>query len=280
VRTHIDWLTFTFTPEYIDDTVEGYANALNAGISTLCGEDLASEIFNGIWKTKGRSRPPYTDAWVLEEKGLSLFASPNLTHACVEISGEGCECLIASDALNALLTKCSDRVTRIDVATDIETDVQPTEFVAQTSHERMRSSGYQQSETGETCYVGSKKSDRYARVYRYYAPHPRAKLLRIEHVFRRDYARAVASAIVENGIVSVAASAGKAFGWSHRTWDICADSFVDISVTKPERNGGKTISWLVRSVAPAFRRLCEDGTIKDPEKFFQDYFAPRGDMLD
>jgi len=280
VRTHIDWLTFTFTPEYTDDTVEGYANALNAGLVSLLGQSLAEKVFSGIWQTKTRSRPPYTDAWVLERNGMSLFASPNLTHACVELSGEGCEALIADDLLNELLTAVKERVTRIDVATDIETDVQPTEFVAQVNHERMRSSGYQHSETGETCYVGSKKSDRYARVYRYYPPHPRSKLLRIEHVFRRDYSRSVASSIVENGIISVAAQAGKAFGWSHRTWDISAQPFVDISATKPERKGGKTISWLVRSVAPAFRRLCADGTIKDPENFFREYFAPRGRMLD
>jgi len=272
MRTHIDWLTFTFTPEYTDDTVEGYANALNAGLVTQCGMALASRIFAGIWATKGHSRPPYVDSWVLEEKGLSLFASPTLTHACVEISGAGCERLIADGLLDQLLKGVADRVTRIDVATDIETDVQPTEFVSQTSHERMRSSGYQRSETGETCYVGSKASDRYARVYRYYPPHPRSKLLRIEHVFRRDYSRSVASAIVENGVVSVAASAGKAFGWMHRTWDIQSTPFVDISVTKPERNGGKTVTWLVRSVAPAFRRLCADGTIRDPEAFFRDYF--------
>jgi len=280
VRTHIDWLTFTFTPEYTDETEEGYANALNDGISRLIGISLATQIFAGLWQTKIRSRPPYTDAWCLASRGLSLFASPNLTHACCEISGEGCETLISQGLLNELLTKVRERVTRIDIATDIETEEMPLSFVSQTSHERMRSSGYQQSETGQTCYVGSKKSDRYARVYRYYPPHPRSKLLRIEHVFRRDYSRVVAAAIVENGIISVAAQAGKAFGWASGTWDLHEERTVDISATKPERNGGTTIGWLVRSVAPAFRRLCADGTIKDPEQFYREYFAPRESMLD
>jgi len=275
MRTHIDWITFTFTPEYIDDTVEGYANALNAGLVEKFGETLASRVFTGIWQTKTRARAPYTDAWVLEICGLSLFASPNLTHACVEISGKGCEILIDNGDMDALLSKCADRVTRIDVATDIDTDVFPSEFVKCVNHERMRAHGSQISETGQTEYVGSQKSDRYARVYRYNAPHPRAHLLRVEHVFRRGYAKSVAKACVENGVISVGASAGKAFGWSHRTWVLSEVESSDISITRAEKGGGKTISWLVRSVAPAFRRLVADGTIRDPQAFFEEYLLPR-----
>jgi len=275
MRTHIDWLTFTFTPEYADDTIEGYANALTSGLCTMFGEELVHKVFSGASETKKHSRAPYTDAWIFPACGLSIFASPSLTHACVEISGQGCERLIADGALNDVLAKCADRVTRIDVATDIETNVLPSEFVSQVTHERMRAHGSQISETGQTEYVGSQKSDRYARVYRYNPPHPRAKLLRIEHVFRRDYAKSVAKACVENGIVSVAASAGKAFGWAHGTWILSEAEFCDIAVTAPEKGGGKTVTWLVRSVAPAFRRLVADGTIRDPQAFFEEYLLPR-----
>jgi len=279
MRTHIDWLTFTMTMVYRDDSDEAYAHAIETGFLTTFGADLVRLIFGGNWSKGQRSRAPYTDAWQDAEGGISLYASPNLVHCCVEISGGGCERIIQLGAMQDLLAKCAERVTRIDIASDIETSTQPTEFVAIVSHERMRANGLQNSETGQTCYVGSKKSDRYARVYRYYSPHPRAHLLRIEHVFRRKYAKSVAAEILSTSLESVAKAAGKAFGWAHSDWQPEAVQAADISIVSPERGAGSTITWLVRSVAPAIRRLIADGTIRDPDEFFARYFMPQG-MID
>lgn len=274
MRTHIDWLTFTIPMVYQSEAKEDYAYAIQAGLLDLFQNDLVQSIFGGAWTHEKRSRAPYKDTWMDAEAGISIYASPNLTHATVEISGQGCERLIAAGNLNDILAKCHERVTRIDVATDIETGTIPSEFIFFLSHERMRASGFQKSETGETCYVGSKKSDRYARVYRYFPPHPRSHLLRIEHVFRRDYAKSVAASILDTTVESVAAAAGKAFGWAHVDWQPSAAQVADISIVAAERNAGNTVTWLVRSVAPAIKRLIADGTIKDPEAFFEKYFKP------
>lgn len=272
MRTHIDWLSFTFTPQYIDASLEGYHTALEDGLVALFGAGLAVSAFGGKWMLRERSRAPYSDAWNVGTEAVVLFASPNLTHATVEVSGQGCELLIERGLLNEVLTACTDRVTRIDIACDIETDVKPTEFVAKTNHERMRSSGYQRSDTGETCYVGSQKSDRYARCYRYFPPHPRSHLLRIEHVFRRDQAKAVSRACLASGTSAVANAAGEAFGWNHVVWQPGLAESADISVTQAERKMGGTLFWLIKQCAPAFKRLCDDGTIKDPETFLRTYF--------
>jgi len=272
MRHHIDWLTFTMTMRYENETSEAYANAMENAFLDTFGGDITARAFGGDWAKKERSRAPYMDSWMDREGGVSLYASPNLTHCCVEISGQGCERLLGAGVLNQVLIRVAPRITRIDIATDIETAVRPQEFVAQTSHDRMRASGFQKSETGETCYVGSQKSDRYARVYRYAPPHPRSHLLRIEHVFRREYAKMVAGNCVVSDMSSVAMASGKAFGWAHAEWNITAKATLDLSPVKAERGGGKTISWLVRSCAPAFRRLVADGTIRDPEKFVRDYF--------
>lgn len=277
MRTHIDWLTFTFTPEYPDDKDGEYSDALIAGLDALFGAGLAQRVFGWNWERRERSRAPYTDAWEMGDAGITLFASPNLTHACIEISGKGCEYLIENATMNKVLTKCHERVTRIDIACDIETNVNPTEFVSQTNHERMRASGYQKSESGETCYVGSQKSDRYARVYRYFAPHPRSHLLRIEHVFRRAYAKIVANAVVDDGIEAVSKSGGIAFGWTHPVWKPSVHQESDISIVAPERKMGKTIYWLIKSCAPAFRRLVEEGTIRNGEEFLRQYFMPNNE---
>jgi len=272
MRTHIDWLTFTIPMIYADESDEAYANAIANGFMDMFGEDLVATVFGGNWAKAERSRAPYSDTWSDEERGFSLYASPNLTHACVEISGQGCERLIRLGVMGRTLQSCSERITRIDIASDIETEIRPVEFVSEVSHERMRANGQQNSETGQTCYVGSKKSDRYARVYRYFPPHPRAHLLRVEHVFRRSYAKKVAAEIVASSLESVSVAAGLAFGWKHKVWQPDNVESAEISVISERRDTGKTVFWLIHSCASAFKRLCADGTIRDPEQFIKTYF--------
>jgi len=281
MRTHIDWLSFTAPVVYTEDDNYDYIEAVRFGLFTLLGEDVYRHFMEGDWVHEARGRAPYTDTWETRDTGVTLYCSPNTTHATVEISGSGCELLIVGGWMKRLLPLCAERVTRIDVACDIETQTTPPEFVGVVSHNRMRSQGFMKSETGETCYVGSKQSERFARVYRYNPPHPRAHLLRVEHVFRRDYAKQVARAIVSSDVGNVGVAAGAAFGWAHGDWNVDASSEVDISITAPEKNAGKTVSWLLRSVAPAIQRLIADGTIRDPEVFFRTYFLPTdGSMLD
>jgi len=272
MRTHIDWLTFTIPVIYFGAENDAYATAIAQGFTDMFGTELRAIVFGGEWQKQERSRAPYTDAWVQSEGGVTLFASPNLTHACIEISGQGCERMLVDGVLNNVLMACKDRVTRIDIAVDIETKTTPLEFVAKVNHERMRTSGHVLSGTGETCYVGSQKSERYARVYRYNAPHPRAHLLRVEHVFRKDYAKKVASQIVGASLESVTVASGLAFGWGHADWQTENVKGAEISVVFERGNTGNTVYWLVNSVAPAFKRLCDNGAIRDPEAFIREYF--------
>ncbi len=272
MRAHIDWVTFTMPMIYWGESVDAYADAISKGFTDMFGEELRSEIFGGVWEKNERSRAPYTDAWTLQTASITLFASPNLTHCCVEISGQGCERLLSENLMESVLKKSHERITRIDIACDIETTVRPSEFVAQVKHERMRTSGQVISDTGETCYVGSQKSERYARVYRYNAPHPRSHLLRVEHVFRKDYAKKVADAIISDSIEQVAKSSGDAFGWAHSIWRPDDVDGSDISVVKERSGTGGTIFWLVSSVAPAFKRMVQAGAIENPQQFLETYF--------
>jgi len=278
MRTHVDWLTFTMSPRYGTydasnmSVGEDYAAAIEqAWIATFDAETLAN-AFGGEWEKLEKSRAPYTDAWTLVEAGISLFAGIHLNHCCVEISGKGCEILIEKNLLEKCIMAVQERITRIDIAADIETSISPLAFVGSLRHDRMRSSGHQLSASGETCYVGSRKSERYARVYRYFEPHPRSAYLRVEHVFRGDYACNVGRAIINSGLDNVASTAGKAFGWAHDTWQPNETTEVDLSVVKAERTTGSTVYWLMTQVAPAFKRLCAEGIIPDPEKFCRDYF--------
>lgn len=254
-------------------TSEVYADGIQGAFETTFSASTMATAFGGIWVERERSRAPYTDAWELADAGITLFASQTLSHCCVEISGSGCERLINMGAINAVLLAIHDRCTRIDIATDIKTEITPMEFVSNVSHERMRASGNQKSETGETCYVGSQKSDRFSRIYRYSAPHPRSNLLRVETVFRRENAKAVARACIDSDMGSIAREAGKAFGWAHPVWKPDMAQHADISIISPNRKGGQTIHWLISACAPAFKRLVKDGVIRDPEAFIRQYFT-------
>jgi hypothetical protein len=272
MRTHIDWLTFTLPMWFstrADDTYEGSVEF--AFVSTFSADTLKT-AFGGAWERQERSRAPYTNSWRMPSAGITLFASQSLNHACIEISGQGCERLIQIGEMENVMRATVARITRIDIATDIETSVTPEEFVEKKSHKRMRSDGFQRSETGETFYVGSQKSDRYARVYRYREPHPRAHLLRIEHVFRKEYAKATAKACLESGVNAVAVAAGEAFGWAHEAWNIDAIEHADISIISPNREAGSTINWLITACAPAFKRLVDNGDIRNADEFIARYF--------
>jgi len=278
MRSHIDWLTFTMAPRYgtydaSNMTVgEDYAAAIEQGWLATFDATTLGMAFGGEWTKQEKSRAPYSDAWAQKDRGITLYAGISLNHMCCEVSGKGCEILIQEGLLEKVVSQTLSRITRIDIACDIETSVSPSTFVGSVKHKRMRSSGYQKSASGETCYVGSRTSDRFARVYRYAEPHPRANLLRVEHVFHKEYAKRVAHEVVNGGIDQVASAAGEAFGWCHRTWDVGEAQSADISVVSAERAAGKTVFWLCTSVAPAFKRLCADGVIRDPEEFINRFF--------
>lgn len=272
VRTHIDWITFTLPMWFSTRENATYEDSIEFAFTSTFTEEILATAFGGAWQRKERSRAPYTNAWEIHESGITVFASQSLNHCCVEISGQGCERLIDMGAMDGVLTAIQNRVARIDIATDIETETKPTEFVAEMKHKRMRASGFQRSETGETCYIGSQKSDRYARVYRYFSPHPRAKLLRIETVFRKEYAKIVAAECLRKDISAVAKAAGDAFGFSHSDWNTDDIETADISVIAPDRATGNTVRWLITAAAPAFRRLVDEGKIRNAEEFLRDYF--------
>ncbi len=278
MRTHVDWITFTMSPVYKShypagmEVAEVYTDGILGAWETTFGTRLLALAFGGAWQKRGRSRAPYTDAWELANAGIALFASQTLTHCTVEISGSGCERLIRLGLLEQVLRVTCERTTRIDIACDIETETSPLDFVEVLTHERMRASGHQLSETGETCYVGSQKSDRYARVYRYFSPHPRSHLLRVEHVFRKDYAKQVAAACVSGDLQSVAAACGNVFGWGNNAWNAGDTSPVNLRGVSSNRHSSNTVHWLISACAPAFKRLVSDGHIKDARKFLEEYF--------
>jgi len=279
INVLVDWISFTVPISPIGQGkkyTEVEARVHKALLQYL-GDYYTELILAGSELTK-KGRPPYVFGWRNGAAGVHLWAGEQYEHMTVEFSGLGCQLLWGTEKMMPLLEDVAGRLTRIDIALDILGNTKPEDFVVLRDNKRFSTESCMTSDSGTTCYVGSMKSERYARVYRYKRPHPRHEWLRVEHVFRREQAKAVGHLLLQFGLPSVAASCADVFGWRHD----CLQDFhalgYPLNVVRPEREGGKTLYWLVSQVAPAFQRLVTQGTIADPETFLKEYFLPTTDQ--
>lgn len=257
----IDYLSFTIP----FDTIAQENHSLMGQLAEQTVSDFLGVYTHAITDnqtfTIGRGRAPYAASWGRADNGVRIFASPTISHVLVEISGIGCKTLRAHDQLEEVLALVCNRVSRIDLAVDIVTDAKPYQFASQRLVERFKTITDWRSETGDTYYVGSMRSDRFARIYRYAPPHPRSKTLRIEHVFRRSAAKSLASSILANGYASTVRSAGDIYGWSAPQWTP-QDVEPIVLRSGQERKGTKnTIFWFYGAVTSAAVKACRRGEL-------------------
>ena len=229
-----------------------------------------TELFTVIDVQSGRA--PYKQSIVFDW-GARLYYNQNLPHALLEISGIGCKALRSFSLMEAFLSFALDRITRVDLAVDVDCDTQPIEIITAGISGRFKSLSQITSDTGDTVYIGSRKSDKFLRVYRYAEPHPRHKLLRYEFVFKKKIAQPLMGAFISSGYdyVGLAQQCKEQYMLETTNWPVEGD-MIDFKMDYDQRTAGGTLRWLITSVAPAFRSLVDNGLIDDPEKFLSDYF--------
>lgn len=271
----IDWLQFTLP------LVPGAgAGIKNSGIApalyihALLTEwgipaELAMILSPGLTQT-GAS-PPYNAGG--QSNGICWYwhdTSPHVDTMLCQITGTGCAYLRARGALDETLNWVHERVSRIDIARDIQTDQKIPDLFTTTKRV-----SHINTKSGQTYYVGSMKSDKYARVYTYSAPHPRAGFVRFECVYRRKYAAEAARVVIQRGVE-------RAWGdmiLSNRiTLEGALQREIDgaerLRIAPPVNTGAEsTLVWLIECAAPAFRRLAREGKI-DAETFVAEHFTP------
>jgi len=254
----VDWLSYTWKRDVQFDQSTG---SLLSEVMTMAetSRELL-RLLDGGW-ILSHGRAPYDKAFKNASNTVHVYFSHKLGHVLVELSGQACERLGAH--IFNLITAEADHITRIDIAVDVECPNSPKEILDSLPAGRWRSTGHIVSDTGETVYVGSQKSDRYARVYRYNEPHPRAKYLRYEMVFRKEQAKAVVTSINMVGLGETAAAAGNAFKWTHGTWLLRSDE--TITSYRPERNKAKTERWFYRTIVPSIKKMIAEGTLTPEE---------------
>lgn len=188
----------------------------------------------------------------------------------VEHTGLGCSFLDELDLLFPLIAREAEHCSRIDLAADILTDADPFDFVNMRTDKRTTSHKDELTTSGRTYNVGSIKSERHAKVYRYTAPHPRHMFLRIEYTFHRRDAKNIARECDEYSLAALCKMAGKRYGWTHPDYqpDLNATD-MEIKAWRPDRRAGKRVFWLYNQVIPAIVKTARAGEI-DLEEFIRD----------
>jgi len=195
-------------------------------------------------------------------------------HVLCEISGVGCQLLRDEGAMLPTVQGVADRATRLDIAIDIE-DSPPTprEFVTLKAQNRFPITQQNDTQTGLTQYAGSRESERYARVYVYLPPHPRAGVLRVEHVMRSKYAKQAVLYLLANGMPSIVSTLGNTFGWEHPRWKPAIVTEGKLRVTRADKSDAGTLRWAIKAVAPALAKMHRNGLI-DLDVFVERYVRP------
>lgn len=266
--SHIDWITIVGRrPCEPDDysvhsaylTASQWLEARSATFIEAFGEPMAWAIV--------KPRAPYSFARRADDNTRTLYVHPLSAHFTFEASGAHCSRI--KPLVPYVLRDFADVLSRIDLAVDMETTVTPLEFDTATNPARINTRSRMSSSTGETVYVGSRSSERFARIYRYKAPHPRAHLLRVEFQLKGAYARALGAQVGDGEALNgIAAALGQTFGFQHPVWQPDAEP-LPLKV-QTHAQTGNTVFWLTNTIAPLMRRLEREGKL-DVESWLNEY---------
>lgn len=268
MSAHIDWMSVTLPLATagedwtIRDTTARAVNELR----DRCGSFIEAFGSPLDWQPS-HGRAPYSISRRSDDGTRALYLHPELPYFTFEASGQACQ--KARHYMTALCTAFDGLFTRLDLAVDIETDVTPSAFAEQAKPPLIKTRSVMQSSTGETVYIGSRTSEKFVRIYRYNAPHPRAHLLRAEFQLKKAYANGLARRIVDGvTLESLASGFGQQFHFKHPCWNVSPEP-TRIKVASHAQSGN-TIAWLTQTVAPLMRRLQAEGRL-DVEAWIAEY---------
>jgi len=261
----IDYYSFTIPTE--EPFIEGmfYEQQQRAiNIFRTAIPQITSSLFGNTW-THERGQRFYNHRWRNEHSDVAISYGQTNAHLLVEFAGKACSILAEADALLLIISGTYTRCSRIDFAVDIECQTTPGEFVAQRDNKSFRSSGNKYSPTGGTEYIGGRTSERMARVYRYYEPHPRHKQLRVEAEYKGTAAKIAAKHLVEKGVMQACLDAHQPFQWRHVQWKPDAVEISKIPYSNYKPADASTIRWLYGDVITALRKAVQNDLINFEE---------------
>jgi len=272
---HIDYCGFTVDvrDEYGDvpDNVT-IKESLYDVVAAHTSGGVAQALMGGTGWKPAPTRRPYQAGYANNGRGVYVYYGGH-PHALIELTGVGCQYARSANVLTDLMQFMHQRLTRLDVAVDMHTDTRPRDFVAAGYSGRIKTRNDRTSETGETVTLGSWHSDRFANVYRYNEPHPRADRLRVEFRLKREYARNAVPYIIEHGVKHLVGMLQSSYQFKHKEWRI--ESMREKLPRRPDnKKSESTLMWVIKQVSPAVRKLVRERVIDDPYEFFEKHFVP------
>jgi hypothetical protein len=278
IIAHVDWFSTSLACDFGDEALisgvpQGGREAATTFVAVLPPSLLGLHSPQPV-----APRAPYRYAYQCENSAARYSWHPDGDHVHIELPGRACLTAEKEGDLFETLKAYGKLATRIDIACDIQTKTQPSVFCSAGYSRRFSSYSIFSSDSGETVYVGSMSSERFARVYRYNPPHPRSHLLRIEYVFRKEYAPGVIDLLLREGYRGFLRSITDVFRWVHADWDINLWEGAAAALSRgyvPERHASRTLLWLETVCCPAIVRLTESGEIRNLEAWLDENLRTR-----
>jgi DNA relaxase NicK len=258
----IDWLTFSFNKPTPNDN-NPFEELLLYQADDATKNTLSEMVSRIGFKPKiGTPHKPYGEA-IEPCEGVVLMYSHKRPEAIVELQGKGCR--QQPEWTQAIARATVDRITRIDLCADFETTLQPFEVC---KNAEVTTRADMDSQTGQTVYLGSPKSERFVRVYRYAPPHPRSQFLRVEIVYRREYAKKIIGIMAKQTMLGIIKAEIERLKLDPRIAHAIDDKPAEYQLTRRATTGEeKTVLWLAKQVAPAIKKLIDEGYPPDEIRY-------------
>lgn len=257
----VDWLSFTIpTPStfgtYSPETLPYIHEVTDAFLGGIW-----KPVFGGHGWQVDNGRGFYRYAITDDESKIVMSIGDINNHIYFQCGGQACDYMRSLSIYEQVVEKVSMRCSRIDFAVDFKCDVKPQDFIVNYQAASFKSGGRVHSPDGETCYVGSRKGERFARVYRYHPPHPRSENLRVEVEAKGEWAKILCKLCADEGDLTACLAAHAVFGWSHPLWQP-NQAVQSLRGAKAYDTGsGSGLRWLNSTVAASLVRAHKEKVI-------------------
>ncbi|HET9328868.1 MAG TPA: hypothetical protein VFQ05_19045 [Candidatus Eisenbacteria bacterium] len=257
----VDWYTYTFK-----------LPSSHGGVGRASSEYILDLMRTYEWyrKFEAETSPTYQ----IKEKGiygvggivdtkseLSIFWGDINTHAIVACSGRACSVIFNGAGGYELIRETHNFATRCDLAIDFESDIDVVLWVVNKKKVAVKTCSHIVSEKGETRYIGSRKSERFLRIYRYNHPHPRAHLLRCELELKGKKAKAVCARFKDMTAYEVICAEFEPFLSENPLFQPALATPPPARALRKERTSIGRLRWLELTVAPALHKAHDEGII-------------------
>lgn len=216
--------------------------------------------------TQGDKQPRYTLSLRDGLTGVQFGVGGTTETIRLDASGVPCERLRGmvyadgSTALDRVILATNQNTTRLDICADFDHPVPPHFIWENSGTIRIKAGAFEFSETGWTYYVGSRGSDRFAKIYLYESPHPRCKQTRVEYQLRDDYANAARESL-SNGetLERLYKRTTNTFGVRLVQEILDTGDYGKFTASRAKNPDPDTLKWAWDTCFPALVRLVRDG---------------------